>query len=216
MKKIFFTPQYPDEPKRGMGYIEIDEKFVNKIGITHIYKPTNSGSSKIIAPDGTQFTAYCDNPYGFGGRNKRRFTVHSHGEAILLITQTKLTIDAVLHFVCSWADPNAKVITPGKRTITLNNNQTQSPGYVYFIFNPDSDAIKIGIAKNVQRRLASLQTSNAAKLELLTSIKVENFHAARELEQFLHQEFAEFYLRGEWFRSNFKLLEYIRGKSDRL
>lgn len=213
MKKIFFTPQYPNEPKKGMGYIEIDEKFVNKIGIKPIYQPiAYGGHFRTTAADGSKFTAYCDNPYGFGGRNKRRFTVHSHGEVILLITQKKLTIDAVLHFVSSWADSDAKVITPGKRTTNVNKTKAQSPGYVYFIFNPDSDAIKIGMAKNVQGRLNSLQTSNAAQLELLAFIKVESIKAARELEQYLHQQFAEFSLRGEWFESNPQILEYIQNK----
>jgi hypothetical protein len=214
MKQIFFTPQYPDEPKRGMGYIEIDEKFVNQIGIRPVYWSLSYGGfSDITAPDGSKFTAYCDNPYGFGGRNKRRFTVHSHEKVILLVAQKKLTIDAVLHFVCSWADSDAKVITPGKRTINVNKTKAQSPGYVYFVFNPDSDAIKIGIAKNVPGRLNSLQTSNAAKLELLALVKVENIKAARELEQYLHQQFAEFSLRGEWFKSNPQLLEYIHNKN---
>jgi hypothetical protein len=64
MKQIFFTPQYPDEPKRGMGYIEIEEKFVNKIGIRRIYQPDSYGGfSHITAPDGSKFTAYCDQGY---------------------------------------------------------------------------------------------------------------------------------------------------------
>ena len=41
---------------------------------------------------------------------------------------------------------------------------------VYFVCNPDSNAIKIGIAKNVRRRLANLQTSSSSVKILLQLI----------------------------------------------
>ena len=209
-KSIFFTPQYPTEPGKGMGYIEIETELVMKIGISAVYKPdSHGGFSLVTAPDGTKFKAYCDNPYSFGGRNKRRFTVYSHGEIIQLTTQKKLTIDAVLFFVRSWAENNAKVITPGKRTITLSKEKAEIPGYVYFILNPDSNAIKIGIAKNISRRLANLQTSNAARLELLGSIQTENINKAKKLEKSLHEQFSKFIVRGEWFHCHSELLQYI-------
>jgi predicted GIY-YIG superfamily endonuclease len=192
MKKVFFTPQYPAEPKRGMGYIEIDEEIVTRVGIIAIYRSSGYGGRlNVVGPDGIKFTAYCDNPYGFGGRNKRSFVVHSHGEAIRLVAQKKLTIDAVLHFVSTWADKDAKVITPGKRTMTLSKEKAKHPCYVYFVLNRDSKAIKIGLTKNIQRRLAALQTSSPAQLELLLSIKVESVQAAKNKERWLHEKFAE-------------------------
>lgn len=210
MKKVFFTPQYPTDPEKGMGYIEIDQETSERIGISPEYRPMGYGGWMCVKRvDGTEFTAYCDNPNGFGGRNKRRFKVHSHGEVIGLVTQKKLTINAVLYFVQSWADQDAKIITPGKRTINLDQQKTELPSYVYFVINQDSNAIKIGTAKNVRRRLASLQTSSPAKLELLCSIKAQSVEAARELEQSLHQKFVNFHIRGEWFRVEAELLNYI-------
>ena len=136
------------------------------------------GQTYINSPHG-RFRAYCDNPYSYGGRNKRRFKVHSHGKVIELVTQKKLTFDAILHFVRSWADKDAKIITPGKRTICLDKQKAKTPCYVYFVLNSTDRYIKIGVAKNVKRRLISLQTSNSAELVLLKSIK--GFALARGL-----------------------------------
>ena len=210
LKQIFFTPQYPETPERGMGYIEIDREVAARIRIGHVYKPIGYGGRMYVTkPDGTRFVAYCDNPRGYGGRNKRCFKVHSHGEVIPLIAQKKLTIDAVLYFVGGWAEEEGKVITPGKRTISLDRQTAKTPCYVYFVFNRDSKAIKIGIAKNIRRRLASLQTSSPAELELLCSVKNKTTKAARKLEQELHQKFDRFRIRGEWFKAETELLDYI-------
>ena len=142
MKEVFFTPRTPSEPVKGMGWIEINDDAVKRLGIHHLYKCVSYGSiSEIIGPDGLKFNAYLDNPYGFGGRHKKRFIVHSHGEAVLLLVQKKLTIEAVLHFVRTWAKPDARLITPGQRVITLSSEFADLPGYVYFIFNPDSNAL---------------------------------------------------------------------------
>ena len=91
----------------------------------------------------------------------------------------------------------------------MNKETAKPPCYVYFILNYDSQAIKIGIAKNVKRRLASLQTSSSSKLELLSTIKTNDVNKARKLEQSLHQQFGELCVRGEWFKAQAKLLRYI-------
>ena len=197
-----------------MGYIEIDEEIVKRIGIRSTYQSGYGGRLNVVGPDGVSFSAYCDNPYGFGGRNKRRFTVHSHGQVIQLVAQKKLTIEAVLHFVRTWAEADAKVITPGKRTITLSKEKAEAPSYVYFVLNRDSNAVKIGSAKNVRRRLAALQTSSPAQLKLLGSIKAKSIKAAQNLEQSLHQKFADLRIIGEWFRSEKELLHYITRYKD--
>jgi predicted GIY-YIG superfamily endonuclease len=81
--------------------------------------------------------------------------------------------------------------------------------FVYFILNEDSNAIKIGIAKNLARRMMSLQTSSPAKLKLIKSIQVTVGKEALELEQSLHNKFREIRLAGEWFKAETYLLEYI-------
>ena len=163
----------------------------------------------VDSPEG-RFLAYCDNPYGFGGRNKRRFKVYSHDQVIDLVAQKKLTIDAVLYFVRSWAEEDAKIITPGKRTIDLAKQTAKPPCYIYFILNYDSQAVKIGIAKNVKRRLASLQTSSPSELKLLGTMKTKSVNDAKKIEKSLHTRFDENRIRGEWFKADTELLNYIK------
>lgn len=209
-QKVFFTPQYPTEPQRGMGYIVIDREIAEAISITSAYKPSGYGGQVYVYGPQGRFVAYCDNPYGFGGRNKRRFKVYSHDRSIDLVAQKKLTIDAVLYFVRSWAEEDARIITPGKRTINLDKETAKPPCYIYFILNYDSQAVKIGIAKNVKRRLASLQTSSPSELELLSTIKTKSVNNAREIEKSLHEKFDKNRIRGEWFKANVELLDYIK------
>lgn len=192
-----------------MGYVVIDQEIAKSIGITPVYQPGAYGGRVYVRGPEGEFTAYCDNPYGFGGRNKRRFKVYSHNMVIELVAQKKLTIDAVLHFVSTWAEGDAKIVTPGKRTINLNKQTAKPPCYIYFILNYDSEAVKIGIAKNVKRRIASLQTSSPSELKLLGKIQAESVSKARELEQSLHKTFDEYRVRGEWFKADVELLDYI-------
>lgn len=213
MKEAFYTPRIPSEPIRGMGWIQINDDAVERLGIRPLYKSNcRNGNFEVTGPDGVKFNAYLDNPYGSGGRNRRRFIVHTHGEAVLLLVQKKLTIDAVLHFVRAWAESDAKLITPGERVITLSSESGALPGYVYFVLNPDSNAIKIGFAKDVKKRLTALQTSSPSQLELLGVIKTQSARTAQQLEGTLHQQFAQLHISGEWFRAEKTLLDYLNEK----
>jgi len=74
---------------------------------------------------------------------------------------------------------------------------------VYYVRSA-SGLIKIGIADDVAKRLATLQTGNA---ELLTVIATEPGGRARELT--LHNRFHFARVRGEWFRPDPRLLQHI-------
>ena len=63
---------------------------------------------------------------------------------------------------------------------------------IYFIRSPS--AVKIGMAKNAQRRLTVLQTSHPEPLELVATCQ-----GGRELETEYHRRFADCRIRGEWF-----------------
>ena len=68
-----------------MGYVVINREIAESVGITSVYKTIGYGGQTYIdSPEG-RFLAYCDNPYGFGGRNKRRFKVYSHNQTIDLV-----------------------------------------------------------------------------------------------------------------------------------
>lgn len=75
--------------------------------------------------------------------------------------------------------------------------------HVYFIQN--GDMIKIGISQNVLGRLAALQTANSTTLVLLGTIP----NGGKSLESRLHSHFSHLRRRGEWFRAEPELVEYI-------
>jgi hypothetical protein len=76
--------------------------------------------------------------------------------------------------------------------------------YVYFVQAINGGPIKIGSAHNVERRLRILQTGNPIDLVILH--KTSGGH---NLETFLHKEFKDININGEWFRNTDKLLSYI-------
>jgi hypothetical protein len=69
---------------------------------------------------------------------------------------------------------------------------------LYFIGDEDSGycRIKIGVAKDIEKRRSNLQTGNPSVIRLLGWI---NTDAAFELERRLHRHFAATRVRGEWF-----------------
>lgn len=67
--------------------------------------------------------------------------------------------------------------------------------FVYFI-KATNNLIKIGVTKNVESRLKSLQTGSPGKLELIGSIETAK---AYELESELHEKYRELRVSGEWF-----------------
>jgi hypothetical protein len=67
-------------------------------------------------------------------------------------------------------------------------------GYVYFIYAPMANLIKIGYTSKPKQRIRSLQIGNGENLMLLY------FHrASRDLEQILHLILKKYRRRGEWF-----------------
>jgi hypothetical protein len=66
--------------------------------------------------------------------------------------------------------------------------------YLYLI--ESQQFYKIGIANDVQSRLAQLSTGNPFELKLLASYSFEN---AEVVERSIHQRFSNKRVRGEWF-----------------
>lgn len=72
--------------------------------------------------------------------------------------------------------------------------------FVYFIKCCDKRGyIKIGTAKNVKDRIATLQTGNPYKLEILAIMKFTDKRKAYNAEQKLHKIFRKYNVSGEWF-----------------
>lgn len=91
--------------------------------------------------------------------------------------------------------------TPAR--VTLGETQR----CVYFIQNGDDGAIKIGMTRKLQKRLADLQVNNPIELRILGAIPTNK---PRDLERDLHRQFQEFRVSGEWFSPSEKLLDFIK------
>lgn len=74
--------------------------------------------------------------------------------------------------------------------------------FVYFVRAGNRGAIKIGVARNMQRRLDTLQTGNAFKLNVIALIPCKSREHARAIEASLHKRFGKQRIRGEWFQGN--------------
>jgi hypothetical protein len=78
-------------------------------------------------------------------------------------------------------------------------------GVVYFIQSEYGGPIKIGHSFDVKKRLGSLQTGHPDKLILLGS-----FYGSQYDEHELHEKFAPYRIRGEWFQPTEPILEKIK------
>jgi hypothetical protein len=86
---------------------------------------------------------------------------------------------------------------------------------VYFVRCELNGLVKIGIAENLERRLAGLKAQSPVPLELLATIPAESY----ELEAALHRRFAEYRHHGEWFEVSDgldDLIESLRDGHDRM
>lgn len=117
------------------------------------------------------------------------------------------------HFVGKW-----RVFNPFRRAEDIFNAETilsvlhdyindsadaVSRWFVYFI--TDGEYIKIGKAKNPEKRLGEIQTGNGRPLELLWKIPCKNEKASLALEQRLHVWYGDYQTVGEWFNIKEKL-----------
>lgn len=65
--------------------------------------------------------------------------------------------------------------------------------YTYFIYNPATKLIKIGVSNNILKRVRALSTSSGIQLELL-------FYIEANLEEHLHILYNNHRMIGEWFK----------------
>jgi hypothetical protein len=80
------------------------------------------------------------------------------------------------------------------------------PCYVYFITD-GTNAVKIGVAKDIQKRLVQIQVDNPRQLHVLYQIECVSERHAFDVENELHKTYGEYHLQGEWFSIKDKLLE---------
>lgn len=83
---------------------------------------------------------------------------------------------------------------------------------VYFIEEVGTGRIKIGVAKDPDKRLRHLQGSASSELRLLAAVEIFNPFS---VESLLHEKFADHRVRGEWFSGEVRWLpELLAASSD--
>ncbi len=98
-----------------------------------------------------------------------------------------------------------------KNNSQTNNKQTKSKGYVYLF--KCNDRYKIGVSKDVNRRLKDLN-GRPYEISLITKSKfIDNPYIE---ENKLHKEYQEFRLGGEWFNLDKHQVEIVKNKIESL
>ena len=69
-------------------------------------------------------------------------------------------------------------------------------GYVYLIEDINNNSYKIGVTKDLNRRIKTLQTGNVSSLKLSCSFKTDYPY---RLEGMLHKTLQEYRERSEWY-----------------
>jgi hypothetical protein len=88
---------------------------------------------------------------------------------------------------------------------TRQEPRKTSPECVYFI--KCQQHIKIGLTSMpIEKRLGTLSSGSAGKMKVLATIK----NASASVERSLHERFAKYRVRGEWFSAASEIL-YIKG-----
>jgi hypothetical protein len=77
-------------------------------------------------------------------------------------------------------------------------------GFIYFVPEPGTGAIKIGYASDVQKRVDGLQTAHPQRLELIGFVP-----GGFQMERAVHQAVRPHHIRGEWHRPDPKLFSFI-------
>ena len=85
-----------------------------------------------------------------------------------------------------------------KNKITIKKfGAVDKSGYVYFLYEPNSpNEVKIGRAKNVERRIVQLSTGRPRDLKLIGKIFSENYF---DLEKSIQAKFLDNRIRREWY-----------------
>ena len=94
-----------------------------------------------------------------------------------------------------------------RRKIEKKKPKPLKPTFIYLVIDERTGYIKIGQARNPSARERTLQSENPQVAMLLCSL------ADAELERELHQEFAQYRIRGEWFKLSENDIEHIKKRT---
>lgn len=86
----------------------------------------------------------------------------------------------------------------------ISNNKS-----IYFIYDSERALIKIGMTKDVGRRLRTLRKEFGPHLRVITS-----FSGPSEMEEYLHGKLRQWRVCGEWFKPSEQLLAFADASAD--
>ena len=89
--------------------------------------------------------------------------------------------------------------------VTESNNGNM---ILYVVQSGEKGPVKIGICKDLKKRLYQLQTGSSVKLKVLYQYELTSKNA-KEMEKNLHQFFRHTRLSGEWHRPTEYMMEYF-------
>ena len=84
--------------------------------------------------------------------------------------------------------------------------------FVYFIRcgRKNGSPIKIGVANNIDKRMADLQIANPYELSLVLSFEFDSRKHAEMVEKKIHRFFKSQHIRGEWFTGNININKCLK------
>jgi predicted GIY-YIG superfamily endonuclease len=219
-RQVFFIDKNLDDPAQGWGWVEVDLEYVQRFEIKTEHPQSRTVTKRKLQYDSKSDSVveYYDHyhtvhPPSRGKAGGKKYTLNINGELLTIKAQKSLRNDAVCSWIKTWAPEGTKIITPGNRAFSFDGEKlSHQAHFVYFIQNEDSNAIKIGRARDLSKRMKALQTSSPAQLKLVVAIQVNDSKEAEDLEKSLHRQFWKIRISGEWFRAEPELLEYIQNQ----
>lgn len=169
---VIYIDRNPNNPDEGWGWVEVTTEDIKRFAIPNLHPIMR----KVIKEKEITVTRYKNSipyretythiyqdfvrPPSRGKAGAKNLTLNIDGELITIKAQKSLNIEALCAWIKTWASANVKIVTPGNRTLSLDGEKlAHQAHFVYFILNQDSNAIKIGRAKDVAKRMNEI-TSN--------------------------------------------------------
>lgn len=135
-----------------------------------------------------------------------------NGGGSTLYDEINLTFDCLIGFLIVARTPKSNQLLLEIFSHLLNRNfdryaknaSDDPSGFVYLVKTSPRHFYKIGKSKHPYRRLQTLQTGNAVKLDIIERVFSFDCHA---LESALHNHYSRYWIRGEWYRLNDKIVK---------
>jgi hypothetical protein len=145
---VIYIDRNPNDPNEGWGWVEVTTEDMKRFGISENYpQPRRVTKTREITAtrykDSTSYTETYTHTYenvvrppSRGKSGTKKFILNIDGELVEIRAQKSLTNQAIFAWIKTWASPTVKIVTPGKRTHSIEGEKLAHQAYfVYFILN---------------------------------------------------------------------------------